>query len=100
MCTLSCLPSQQNHLKSTFEECVFVELAHKKRCRFAKNTLLQNAFSEILPAAWSTDSGYTLRLSKIETFCDKNKETRYIISIPRKKHVTGVMYVFIVLSLN
>ena len=38
------IPSQQNYLKSTFEECVFHESAHKKRCLLLKNTLLQTAF--------------------------------------------------------
>ena len=38
------LNSQQNHLKSTFEECVFVESAHKKRCRFAKIYTPPNCF--------------------------------------------------------
>ena len=37
-------PSRQNHLKSTFEECAFVESAHKKRYRFAKEYTPPNCF--------------------------------------------------------
>ena len=43
-------PSRQNRLKVTLEEGFFIESAFNMRCHIVKNTLLQVAFSAILPA--------------------------------------------------
>jgi len=41
--------SGQNRQKSSLEECGFINLALKIQCYIVKNTLLQSAFSMILP---------------------------------------------------
>jgi len=41
--------SGQNRRKSSLKQCVFVSLPLKIQCHIVKNTLLQTAFSAILP---------------------------------------------------
>jgi len=65
------------------QECVFVNSALKVQCHFVKNTLLQIAFSAILPTgengdpnAYDTETASVIRLNN-STVCYLREVNRY-----------------------